>query len=110
MVAAEHAFLAVALLSGLVLLGLRGWGPGRARWLGLKLGLVTFLLVPLEAMHVYIWHGWVGPGLAQTAAPPFAKDLERGIGMEEMLRALAIPLLGLAVPLLVWLSFMKPSW
>jgi hypothetical protein len=107
-VAAEHACLVLALGAGLAIMGLRGWGPGRARWFGLKLGLVTFLLVPLEAMHVYIWHGWVGPGLRETAAPPFAKDLERGIGMEEMLRALAIPLLGLAVPILVWLSYVKP--
>ncbi len=106
--AAEHACLVLALAAGLALMGLRGWGPGRARWFGLKLGLVAFLLVPLEAMHVYIWHGWVGPGLRATAAPPFARELERGIGMEEMLRAIAIPLLGLAVPLLVWLSVVKP--
>jgi hypothetical protein len=109
-VLAEHVCLCVALASGLAVLGMRGWGPGRARWLGLKLGLVAFLLVPLEAMHVYIWHGWVGPGLRQTAAPPFAKELERGIGMEDMLRALGIPLLGLAIPLLVYLSLVKPSW
>ena len=100
--------LALALGAGLALMGLRGWGPGRARWFGLKLGLVAFLLVPLEAMHVYIWHGCVGPGLRDTAAPPFAKDLARGIGMEDMLRALAIPLLALALPLLLWLSRAKP--
>lgn len=109
MVAAEHACLAVALAAGLALMAGRGWGVGRARWLGLKLGLVAFLLVPLEAMHAYVSHAWIGPGLARTgAAPPFAKDLARGIGMEDMLRALAIPLLGIAVPLLVWLSLVKP--
>ena len=41
-------------------------------------------------------HVWIGRGLRETAAPPFSKDLARGIGMEDMLRALAIPLLGLA--------------
>jgi hypothetical protein len=108
LVAAEHAFLALALASGLALMAGRGWGLGRARWLGLKLGLVVFLLVPLEAMHAYVCHVWIRRGLRETAAPPFSKDLARGIGMEDMLRALAIPLLGLAVPLLVWLSFVKP--
>jgi hypothetical protein len=86
----------------------RGWGLGQARWLGLKLGLVAFLLVPLEAMHAYICHGWIARGLRETDAPPFSKDLERGIGMDDMLRALAVPLLLLALPLLVWLSVKKP--
>jgi hypothetical protein len=89
-------------------MALRGWGLGRARWLGLKLGLVAFLLVPLEAMHMWVSHSWIARGLRETPAPPFAKDLARGIGMEDMLRALAIPLLGLAVPILLWLSLVKP--
>jgi hypothetical protein len=107
-VEAEHTLLALALASGLAMMLGRGWFPGRARWFGLKLGLVVFLLIPLEAMHAYVCHVWIGRGLRETAAPPFAKDLARGIGMEDMLRALAIPLLGLAVPLLVWLSVFKP--
>ena len=90
-------------------MGAPGLGPRPRPLVRPEARPVTFLLVPLEAMHVYIWHGWIGPGLRETAAPPFAKDLERGIGMEEMLRALAIPLLGLALPLLVWLSYVKPS-
>jgi hypothetical protein len=86
----------------------RGWGLGQARWLALKLGLVAFLLVPLEAMHAYICHVWIERGLQETGSPPFSKDLERGIGMDDMLRALAVPLLLLALPLLVWLSLGKP--
>ena len=108
LVAAEHALLAVALAAGLGLMAARGWSAGHARWLGLKIGLVVFLLVPLEGMHAYVCHWWIDRGLRETADPPFSKDLARGIGMEDMLRALAIPLLGLAVPLLVWLSVFKP--
>jgi len=108
LVTAEHALLAVALATGLALMVGRGWAPRHARWFGLKLGLVVFLLIPLEAMHAYVSHVWIGRGLRETAAPPFSKDLARGIGMEDMLRALAIPLLGLALPLLVWLSVFKP--
>ena len=99
LVAAEHAFLALALATGLALMIGRGWAPRHARWFGLKLGLVVFLLIPLEGMHAYCQ-----PRLDRAAAcarprpPPFSKDLARGIGMEDMLRALAIPLLGLAVP------------
>ena len=108
LLAAEHALLAVALATGLALMMGRGWAPRHARWFGLKLGLVVFLLIPLEAMHAYVTHVWIARGLRETAAPPFSKDLARGIGMEDMLRALAIPLLALAIPLLVWLSIFKP--
>jgi len=59
-------------------------------------------------MHAWIAHAWIAGGLRQTPAPPFAKDLVRGIGMDEMLRALAAPLLLASVPLLVWLSLRKP--
>jgi hypothetical protein len=105
---AEHALLLLALATGLALMIGRGWAPRYARWFGLKLGLVVFLLIPLEAMHAYVTHVWIARGLRETAAAPFSKDLARGIGMEDMLRALAIPLLGIAVPLLVWLSVFKP--
>jgi hypothetical protein len=104
----EHGAFAAALATGLLLMAWRGWGLGQARWLGLKVGVVVFLLVPLEAMHAYICHAWLAPGLRQTPSPPFSKDLERGIGMDDMLRALAVPLLLLALPLLVWLSVVKP--
>ena len=105
---AEHAALALALLAGSALLPLRGWGLGHARWLAVKVGLTVFLLVPLEGMHAWICHHWIARGLRETARPPFSRDLERGIGMDDMVRALAIPLLGAAVPLLVWLSVRKP--
>ena len=108
LLAVEHAGFALALLAGLALLEARGWGPGRARWLGLKLGLTLFLVVPLEAMHAWVCHVWIARGLRQTRVPPFSKDLARGIGMDDMIRALAAPLLGIGVPLIVWLSLRKP--
>jgi hypothetical protein len=106
--AVEHAAFALALAAGVLLVVHRHWGLGHARWLAVKVGLTVFLLVPLEAMHAWICHGWIARGLRQTPAPPFSKDLSRGIGMDEMLRALAAPLLLLALPLIVWLSVSKP--
>ena len=108
LLAVEHAGLAMALLAGLALLEARGWGPGRARWLGLKPGLTLFLVVPLEGMHAWVCHVWIARGLRQTPAPPFSKDLARGIGMDDMVRALAAPLLGVGVPIIMWLSVKHP--
>ena len=106
--ALEHLALLVAFLAGGALLGLRGWGVGHARWLDLKLGLCAFLIVPLECMHAYVSHFWIGPGLRPAASASSSKDLARGIGMDDMLRAIAAPLLALALPLLAWLSVRKP--
>jgi hypothetical protein len=66
------------------------------------------LVLPLEAMHAWVCHVWIDRGLRQTPAPPFSKDLARGIGMDDMIRALAAPLLGVAIPLIVWLSVSRP--
>jgi hypothetical protein len=108
LVLVEHVLLLLALASGYWLMQQQGLGPTRARWLALKLGLVAFLVVPMEAMHAFIAHGWVARGLRRTAQPPFDKELLRGLGVEEMLRALAVPLFGLGLPLILWLSFRKP--
>jgi hypothetical protein len=107
-VAVEHAALLAALVSGAVLMQVLGLGVGQRRWLDLKLGVVAFVLVPLEAMHAWVSHGWIARGLAETAAPPFSRDLERGIGMDDMVRTLSALLLGAAVPLVVWLSVREP--
>lgn len=79
-----------------------------AAWFHLKLGLVAFLLLPLEGMHAWAWHAWVEPELRRTAAPPFPQRLSRGLGMQGMVRALELPLLGAALPLLAWLSLARP--
>ena len=108
LVATEHAAFAVALLSGWLLLDALGLGLGQRRWLDLKLGLVVFLMVPLEAMHAWVTHGWIARGLRETSVPPFSRTLERGVGMDDMVRTLSALLLGAAVPLVVWLSVRKP--
>ena len=106
----EHAALALALLTGLTLMALHGWRLGYPRWLGLKLGLVAFVVVPLEGMHAWVSHVWIARALpAQPPAPaPLSRDLERGIGMEDMLRTLGALLLGAALPLIAWLSLRRP--
>jgi hypothetical protein len=104
----EHVCLLLLLGSGAALMWQRGWGLGQARWLGVKLGLVVFLLVPLEGIHAYVGHVWIRRGLRQTATLPYSKDLRRGLGMDEMIRTLSLLLLGLAVPLMIWLSVVKP--
>jgi len=104
----EHTALAVLLVSGFALLRHHGWGLGHARWLALKVGLVAFLLVPLEAFHAYVCHRWLARALRQAPAPPSSRDLERALGMDDMVRVLAVPLLGLGLPLILWLSLAKP--
>jgi len=104
----EHAAFLVLIGSGLALLELSGLRLAQSRWLSLKVGLVVSLLTPLEAMHAYVAQLWIASGLRQTGAPPFAKDLVRGISAQQMILAIAAPLLAVALPLLAWLSWARP--
>jgi hypothetical protein len=105
---AEAVLLGLGLLAGYLLMQAHGWRLGYPRWLSTKLGLVAFLLVPLEGFRVYITLAWLGPGLKATAAPPFAKELDRARSMEDMLGALSLPLLVLGLPIVLWLSWSRP--
>jgi hypothetical protein len=97
----QHIAFAALLLGGGVLFLQASPALAHARVLHLKLGLTAFLLLPLEAFHAYVCAAWIGPGLKAGGR---ARDLERGLGLDDMVRSLQIPLFGLAVPLLVWLS------
>ena len=109
--AVEHAALLAALLSGFALMALHGWRLGYPRWLSIKLGLVLFLLLPLEAMHAWVNHVWIARALPAQPPPPapLSRELDRWIGMDDMVRTLAALLLGLALPLIVWLSVARPA-
>ena len=100
--------LGVAVVSGLLAMDRLGWSPAWPRWFGLKLGLVLFLIIPLEAFQAWVGLAWFGPGLEETEAPPFSRRLERALSMQDMLWALSALLLGVAVPSLVWLSVARP--
>ena len=109
--AVEHAALAAALATGFASMALHGWRLGYPRWLSLKLGLVLFLLLPLEGMHAWVNHVWIARALPAQPPPPapLTRELDRWIGMDDMIRTLAALLLGLALPLIAWLSVARPG-
>lgn len=107
LLALESLAFAVLLATGVLLMRMHGWGLGYPRWLALKVGLVAFLLVPLEGIHAYAAHVFLARGL-RSPTPPFSRDLERGTSMQRMIWALALPLLALALPLILWLSLARP--
>ncbi len=100
----QHVLFAIVLATGGALLLSAAPLVLHARWLHLKLGLTLFLLVPLEAFHAYVNHVWIARALRDRSG----RLLERGVGLDDMVRTLAIPLLGVAVPLLFWLSLRHP--
>jgi uncharacterized membrane protein len=102
--AAQHVLFALVLATGAALLAAASPAELHARWLHLKVGLTLFLLLPLEAFHAYVSHVWIARALRDGSE----RLLERGVGLDDMVRSLAIPLLGAAVPLLFWLSLRHP--
>jgi hypothetical protein len=104
----EACAFAAALAAGLCLMQHHGYRLGYPRWLSAKLGLVAFLLVPLEGFRLYIGVAWLRPGLRDSTPEAVSRRLERALSMEDMLQALAVPLLLLGLPALLWLSYARP--
>jgi len=105
----EHVALAAALASGYFLMSALGWGPGHPRWLGVKLGLVAFVVLPLEGMHAWVNHVLVARALREAPPGQVTRALERWIGMDDMVRALALLLLaGAVLPFIAWVSWRQP--
>jgi hypothetical protein len=105
LMAVQSVSFAVVVLTGFVSMRSHGWTLAYPRWLALKIGIVAFLFVPLEAFLAYVGAFWIRPGL--SAASP-SRTLERGASMQGMVWAIALPLAGLGLPLVVWLSLARP--
>jgi hypothetical protein len=105
LIAIQSVSFALVLLSGVLAMRAHGWTLAYPRWLALKIGIVIFLFVPLEVFLAYVGAFWIRPGLS---APPPSRQLERGASMQGMVWAIALPLAGLALPLVVWLSVARP--
>jgi len=107
-IAVSAGAFGLVLQSGYALMRLHGWSLAYPRWLALKIGLVLFLFLPLEGFLAYVGACWVAPGLRRTPSPPFAQELARAASMQQMVWAIAVPLLGLALPFVIWLSLARP--
>jgi hypothetical protein len=105
LIAVQSVSFAVVVLTGVLSMRSHGWTLAYPRWLALKVGIVLFLFVPLECFLAYVGWGWVRPGLE---SPSSSRALERGASMQGMVWAIALPLLGLALPVVVWLSVWRP--
>ena len=69
---------------------------------------MVFLVLPLEAMHAYVAHVWIARGIGRSSGDSLSKDFSRGVAVEEMLRTIGLPLLGIGVGLILWLSLRRP--
>jgi hypothetical protein len=95
------------MITGLLVMSARGWGIGHARWLAVKLLVAFALFVPLEGFHAYIGHVFL-PRARRLAGAYGERQVERGEGLEAIIRTIAIPLYGVAVPLVFWLATKRP--
>ncbi len=108
LIAFQAGSFALVLLSGYALMRAHGWSLAYPRWLALKIGLVLFLFLPIEAFLAYVGAAWIRPGLHAASSSALPKELTRGASMQEMVWAIAVPLAGLALPLVLWLSLTRP--
>jgi hypothetical protein len=97
--ALEHVSLLIALALGAGLTLALGWGLGHARWFGAKLGLVLFLVLPMEGIHAYA---------SFLLARAEGRLQERGFSVEEMIRTLEAVVLLPALAFMAWASLTHP--
>jgi hypothetical protein len=105
LIAIQFASFALVLVTGYLQMRSHGWSLAYPRWLALKIGIVAFVFVPLEAFLAYVAAFWIRPGLD---AGPASRQLERGASMQGMAWAIALPLGVLALPVVLWLSLARP--
>jgi hypothetical protein len=103
----HHLSFLLLLVSGAAIMHAHGWGLGHAGWLAVKMGLAAFLFLPIEGFHAYICHVFL-PRARTIAGPMGERQVERGVGLEAIIRTISIPLYLVAIPLAFWLGVARP--
>ncbi len=95
-----HGALAVAVIAGVaVMVHERIWPP--PNWLLWKLVLVGILVIPLESVNAFIFHGWLARDAAEAPVPETLGRLRKWL-------FLALPVLLAALLAIGVLAVLKP--
>jgi hypothetical protein len=103
----EHVAFPVLLLSGLLMVWLAGWSWREVNWLGVKLGVVLIVFVPMEIIDYYISH--FGGNKSKIRASGNAQRYEAMIRFHWQFFRVTTPLIVVFVPLVFYLAVTKPT-
>jgi hypothetical protein len=107
----EHLGFFTMLASGLVLLGMYGFGAIATTWLELKLALVVLIIVPIELADLWFSHRGL-PEIFASRRPdaPYTEREKRLLDLyHRRFVPITLPVLLATVVVVMWLAVAKPS-
>lgn len=102
----EHVAFPLLLLTGLLMVWLADWPWREVNWLGLKLGIVLLIFLPMEVVDYYISH--LGGNKRRIRAAGNAQRYEKMIRFHWQFFRVSTPLIVVFVPLVFYLAVAKP--
>jgi len=103
----EHIAFPVALLSGLALAWLASWPWRELNWLGMKLGIILVIFLPMEIVDYYISH--MGGNKRRIRRSGDTARYESMIRFHWRFFRVTTPLVVVFIPLLFYLAVTKPA-
>jgi hypothetical protein len=102
----EHVAFPVILLTGGLLYWLAGWGVEGNIWLLIKLCIVFFIFVPMEAFDYWLSH--FGGNKAMLRRKGLMEKYERSMRHHWLFLRISAPLIMIFMPLVIFLAVAKP--
>lgn len=102
----EHVAFPVIIVTGPLLYLVAGW-QANTPWLLLKLLVVIFIFVPMEAFDYYLSHG--GGNKYRLRMRGESEQYEVAIRRHWLFLKITTPLIVIFVPIVIFLSIVKPS-
>jgi hypothetical protein len=102
----EHIAFPIVIVSGPLLFVITGWGLDNP-WLLLKLLVVVFIFVPMEIFDYYLSH--FGGNKYKLRLRGESEKYERAVRRHWLFLKITTPLIMIFVPLVIFLSIVKPA-
>jgi hypothetical protein len=103
----EHVAFPVVLATGLLMVWLAGWPWQELNWLGLKLGIVLIIFLPIEFVDYYISH--MGGNKKKIRATGNMERYEAMTVFHWKFFRVSTPLIVVFIPLIFYLAVTKPA-
>jgi hypothetical protein len=105
----EHFGLLLLLVSGVFLVVIRDFSMFDASWFQLKIALILFVLLPIEAVDIWFGHVRLPRVFSLPDQEPYNQPQVDSLKLyEQRFAPIALPILLATVAIVMWLAIAKP--
>jgi uncharacterized membrane protein len=102
----EHVAFPIVMLTGPLLYWLGGWQMMEAKWLLIKLLVVTFIFLPMEAIDYWLAH--FGGNKEKLRKRGLMEKYEQSMRWHWLFLRVSTPIIVIFMPLVIFLAVVKP--